>query len=46
MDFNFGIGIDVGNILVVRAGIKGEDNSDLVWAGNATNISVKLNCTI
>lgn len=43
MEFNFGIGIDLGNILIVRAGIKGENNSDLVWAGNATNLSVKLN---
>lgn len=42
MEFNFGIGVDLGDILIVRAGIKGEDNSDLVWAGNATNLSVKL----
>lgn len=42
MSFNFGLGIDVGEILVVRGGIKGEDNSDLVWVGNATNYSVKL----
>lgn len=42
MEFNFGVGVDLGDILIVRAGIKGEDNSDLVWAGNATNLSVKL----
>lgn len=41
MKFNFGIGIDVGNILVVRGGIKGENNNDLVWVGNATNYAVK-----
>lgn len=43
MEFNYGIGVDLGTVLIVRAGIKGTDNSDLVWAGNATNISVKLN---
>lgn len=42
LDFNFGIGIDVGKVLVVRGGIKGENNNDLVWAGNATNYAVKL----
>ncbi len=42
MDFNFGIGVDVGNILIVRGGIKGENNNDLVWVGNATNYAVKL----
>ena len=40
--FGFGLGIDVGEVLVVRAGLKGATNSDLVWAGNATNIAVKL----
>ncbi len=40
--FNFGIGIDVGKILVVRGGIRGENNNDLVWVGNATNYAVKL----
>lgn len=43
MKFNYGIGVDLGTILIVRAGVKGTDNSDLVWAGNATNLSVKLN---
>jgi class 3 adenylate cyclase len=42
MDFRVGIGVDVGTVLVVRGGIRGEDNSDLVWVGNATNIAVKL----
>lgn len=40
--FEFGIGIDVGDILVVKAGIRGDDNNDLVWSGLATNIAVKL----
>ncbi len=40
--FDFGIGIDSGNILVTKAGIGGEDNRDLVWVGNATNHAVKL----
>lgn len=38
----YGIGIDVGTVLVVRGGIRGENNNDLVWVGNATNYSVKL----
>lgn len=42
LDFGFGIGIDVGNVLIVRGGIRGENNNDLVWVGNATNYSVKL----
>ncbi len=37
-----GIGIDVGDILVVRGGTRGENNNDLVWVGNATNYAVKL----
>lgn len=37
-----GIGIDVGNVLVVRGGIRGENNNNLVWVGNATNYAVKL----
>ncbi|OGH10431.1 MAG: hypothetical protein A2857_05425 [Candidatus Levybacteria bacterium RIFCSPHIGHO2_01_FULL_36_15] len=40
--FNFGIGIDSGKVLVVRGGIRGENNNDLVWVGNATNYAVKL----
>jgi len=46
MDFTFGIGIDVGKILVVRGGIKGENNNDLVWVGNATNHAVKFSSII
>jgi adenylate cyclase len=42
MEFDFGIGIDEGRVLVVRGGIRGENNNDLVWVGNATNYSVKL----
>ena len=42
IEFDFGIGIDVGKVLVVRGGIRGENNNDLVWVGNATNFAVKL----
>ena len=42
LDFDFGIGVDVGKVLVVRGGIRGENNNDLVWVGNATNYAVKL----
>lgn len=42
LTFSFGIGIDVGEILIVRGGIRGSNNNDLVWVGNATNYSVKL----
>jgi len=42
IEFDFGIGVDVGKILVVRGGIRGENNNDLVWVGNATNYAVKL----
>lgn len=40
--FDCGIGIDVGNVFVVRGGVKGDDNNDLVWVGNPTNYAVKL----
>lgn len=40
--FSYGIGIDTGEILVVRGGIKGGENNDLVWGGYATNRAVKL----
>lgn len=40
--FDCGIGIDVGDVLVVRGGAKGDNNNDLVWVGNATNFAVKL----
>jgi class 3 adenylate cyclase len=42
IEFDFGIGIDVGKVLVVRGGIRGDNNNDLVWVGNATNYAVKL----
>ena len=42
MEFDYGIGIDIGKVLIVRGGIKGENNNDLVWVGNATNYAVKL----
>lgn len=42
LKFDCGIGIDVGKVLIVRGGIKGENNNDLVWVGNATNYAVKL----
>ena len=41
-DFDFDVGIDVGQVLVVRGGIRGENNNDLVWVSNATNNAVKL----
>lgn len=40
--FDFDIGVDMGTVLVVRGGIRGENNNDLVWVGNATNYAVKL----
>ncbi len=42
VDLNFGIGVDCGTVLVVAGGIRGTDNNDLVWVGNATNMAVKL----
>ena len=42
IEFDFGIGVDVGKVLIVRGGIRGENNNDLVWVGNATNYAVKL----
>ncbi len=42
ISFDFGIGVDAGKVLVVRGGIRGENNNDLVWVGNATNYAVKL----
>lgn len=41
LEFDFGIGIHSGTVLVVRGGIRGENNNDLVWVGNATNYAVK-----
>ncbi|MHB8579147.1 MAG: adenylate/guanylate cyclase domain-containing protein [Ignavibacteriaceae bacterium] len=42
IEFDLGIGIDVGKVLVVRGGIRGGNNNDLVWVGNATNYAVRL----
>jgi adenylate cyclase len=42
LNFSYGIGIDTGKVLIVRGGMKGENNNDLVWVGNATNYAVKL----
>lgn len=42
LEFDFGVGIASGTVLVVRGGIRGENNNDLVWVGNATNYAVKL----
>lgn len=42
VEFDFGIGVDCGRVLVVRAGMGGTNNNDLVWVGNATNYAVKL----
>lgn len=42
IELSFGVGIDVGKVLIVRGGFKGENNNDLVWIGNATNYAVKL----
>lgn len=42
IEFDFWIWIDVGKVLVVRWGIRWENNNDLVWVGNATNYAVKL----
>jgi adenylate cyclase len=42
IDFDYGIGIDKGKVLVVRGGIRGDNNNDLVWVGHATNYAVKL----
>lgn len=35
-----GVGIDVGNVLAVRAGIR--NSNDIVWIGQAPNIAAKL----
>lgn len=39
--FDFGIGIDVGKVLIVKGGYAGDNNNDLVWVGNPTNYAVK-----
>lgn len=42
MHFDFGIGITTGDILVIKGGIGGENNRDLVWVAKETNHAVKL----
>ncbi len=42
MEFNFGIGVTTGDVLVIKAGIGGENNRDLVWVAKETNHAVKL----
>ena len=42
MSLSFGIGIDTGRVLIVKGGVQGQNNNDLVWVGNATNYAVKL----
>lgn len=37
-----GIGIDFGKMLVMKVGIQGANNNDLVWAGNVANRASKL----
>ena len=42
-DINFGIGIDMGNIIATKVGIGGDDTTkDLIWLGNAVNRSTKI----
>ncbi|MHA1942305.1 MAG: adenylate/guanylate cyclase domain-containing protein [Candidatus Hodarchaeales archaeon] len=41
-EFDYGIGIDYGKILVTKAGFKGDYNNDLVWIGEAVNNAVKF----
>ncbi|HEY5804858.1 MAG TPA: adenylate/guanylate cyclase domain-containing protein [Lysobacter sp.] len=39
-EINHGVGIDRGDVLVVRSGIR--DNNDLIWIGRAPNVAAKL----
>lgn len=42
-DINFGIGVDMGNIIATKVGIGGDDTTkDLIWLGNAVNRSTKI----
>src|SRR5690606_1554194 len=40
LEFDLGLGIDVGGIFAVRVGIKG--TNDVAWVGRGTNTSAKL----
>jgi class 3 adenylate cyclase len=43
MDFDAGIGVAYGKILVTRVGIRGTNElSDLIWPASATNLAAKL----
>lgn len=39
---DFGIGIDHGKVLCLKAGISGEGNRDLIWVSEYVNMSAKL----
>lgn len=40
LNLNHGVGIDSGRVMVVRGGIR--NNNDLVWIGRAPNVAAKL----
>ena len=40
--FDFGIGLDYGDILCTKIGTGGDNNKDLIWIGNAVNKSTVL----
>lgn len=42
MRFNWGVGIDDGKVVVIKGGMRGDANSDLVWAGTPVNHAVKI----
>ncbi|MHA2219267.1 MAG: adenylate/guanylate cyclase domain-containing protein [Candidatus Hodarchaeales archaeon] len=41
-DLDFGIGIDYGDVFVVKVGNRGEFNNDLVWVGSSVNQAAKM----
>jgi adenylate cyclase len=41
LELDFGIGVHYGKVLVVKGGVRGDNNNDLVWVGNATNFAVR-----
>ena len=43
-DLDYGVGIDYGSIFVVKVGISGEFNNDLVWIGAPVNNASKMGC--
>ncbi len=44
-NLDYGIGIDDGEILCTKVGVRGDNNRDLVWIGNAVNKAVKISDT-